>query len=79
MCWHAILTISNVVVVDPDELVPVRTALLVPPPQSVEHLMHHNALVLAAASDGDVLPASHSAHVGIASVESHNILSSLLQ
>ena len=65
-CLH---TISYVSLVDPDKAVSVRSALLVPPAQSVEHLMHDNPLEVAALTDGDVLWPSSAANVGETAAE----------
>ena len=45
---YCLLTISDVVIIDFDEEVSVRSTLLVPSTQCVEYLMHHNPLVLTA-------------------------------
>ena len=50
--------------VDSDKLVTVRSALLMPPAQSMEHLVHHNALELTSLTDGDILWASYSTNEG---------------
>ena len=52
LCYGAVLycllTISDVVIIDFDEEVSVRSTLLVPSTQCVEYLVHHNPLVLTA-------------------------------
>ena len=50
-----IFTWANVFFVDPDKLVPVRPALLVPAPQGMEDLVNDDPFKLASVSDGDVL------------------------
>lgn len=44
--------------------VAVRSALFVPPAQSMEHLMNHDAFEVTSLAKGDVLWASHSANEG---------------
>lgn len=48
--------------------VPVRTTLLVPAPQGMEHLVQNNALKSAAISNGDVLGPPNTSNVGVTPV-----------
>ena len=52
-CWK--LTWLNVCCVDPHKLVSVRSALFMPPPQSMEYLMYHNAYRLTTPANRNVL------------------------
>ena len=45
---YCLLTISDVVIIDFDEEVSVRSTLFVPSTQCMEYLVHHNPLVLTA-------------------------------
>ena len=61
-----ILTISDVVGVDGDVGVSVRSALLVPAPQGVQDLVHDQTVGVAVGSYGDVLLPSSTTNTGIA-------------
>ena len=52
-CWK--LTWLNICCVDPHKLVSVRSALLMPPPQSMEYLVYHNAYRLTTPANRNVL------------------------
>ena len=63
LLWH---TWADVLEPDNDIVVSVRSAVLVPAPQGVKDLVHDDALVLAAVSDGYVLHSSRATHKGVA-------------
>lgn len=57
----------DVIQVDLNELVTIRSALLVPSAESVEDLVNDNALDRAALTDWDVLRSANLADIGITS------------
>ena len=66
------VTWYDVIVVDLNVLVTIRSALLVPSSESVEDLVYDNALVSAAITDRDVLGSSDPADVGVAPARKKN-------
>ena len=58
-------TTLNVVSHDSDKVISVWSALFVPAPKTMEHLMHDNALVLAAITNGDILRSANSTNIGV--------------
>jgi hypothetical protein len=58
--------------VDSDILVSIRPALLMPPAQSMEHLVDHDAPELTSLTNGDILWASYSTNEGETPVSTKN-------
>ena len=64
----SLLTTLNVLWENPDVHIPIWSALLVPAPQGVKHLVQYDPLKLTAAPNGDVLGSTNTANVGEAPV-----------
>ena len=56
-------------------LVTIRSALLVPSAESVEYLMYHDTLVVAASTNRDVLRPSDPSDIGITPVKNKHVKS----
>ena len=64
------LTTSDVLIVDFDVIISVRSALFMPPSKGVENFMDYNSSVLTPTAYGDLLPSStSSSHIRITPVE----------
>ena len=60
------LTTSDILIRNPDVQVSVRSAVLMPPPQSMKHLVHHNTSQLTSNPNGKLLSSSNSSNIWIA-------------